>query len=252
MNSLKQNLMNCYLDKWGRFKKEMKKHDEFQKFHHPHLLSLNDEFEMEWCESDLKIMIFGISTNGWGEQDNIYGLKNEQAINQLMNQYEDFYFNNGNWLYGQVFWNYFYSIHELLKQRLDKKVSIMWNNLYKVHPEMREVEDEFFNLTLNEIKILQPDVIMLLGLGERENFHSRLSAAPVNFDEYEIWHEEEDKKKNAFLYYSIDEKMYDEIKQHVKKIIITYHPNARGNGGIKMKLMLEKLVPELDLAKTTV
>lgn len=220
----------------------MLKHPKFHQQHHPHLLSVNDKFEKNWWEADVKMMIFGISTNGWGMKDNIYDFTSEKAVSYLMKQYEEFYFEKGNWKYGHAFWNYFYAIEEILKYRLHtEKVSTIWNNLYKVHLDTWELEEEFFNLTCEEIKIFQPDIILLLGLGERWVFGSRLTENRVEYENYAKY----DDTENELLYYSLDTALLERLPDSVKSLIITYHPNARGTGGIKLKLMLDQLLPEL-------
>lgn len=245
MKSYKQELRNRYLLKWDGFKEEIQRIKRHESYHHPHLLSTTESFEKNWQEADLRLMIFGINTNGWGMDENIYSVSTEEALNALMDQYERFYFGNGNWKYGQVFWNYFYCFEELLKAQLGKKVSIIWNNLYKTSPQLWEVENRHFNLALDEIEVFKPNVIMLWGSGEIGRFHEKLSGNAVNFVDYEIWHEGDDEKNDPFLYYDLDCSLYKGIDKSAKKIIVTYHPNARGGGGMKIKLLMDKLIPEL-------
>jgi len=245
MNSFKEELKKTYLGKWDAFKVEMREVEDHQSYDYPHLLSTTESFETKWRDADLKLMIFGINTNGWGNDKNVYTITSEEALKTLMDQYESFYFGNGNWKYGQVFWNYFYCFEELLKTKLNKKVSIIWNNLYKTSPQLWDVENNHFNLALDEIDILKPNVIMLWGSGEIGRFHEKLSGKPVNFVDYEIWHEGGDERNDPFLYYDMDKSLYDRINKSVKKIIVTYHPNARGGGGMKIKLLMDELIPQL-------
>jgi hypothetical protein len=245
MNSFKEELKKTYLEKWDAFKSEMQKMKDHTNYDSPHLLSTTEQFETKWRDADLKLMIFGINTNGWGDNKNIYSIPTEEAVKTLMDQYENFYFGNGNWKYGQVFWNYFYCFEELLKAQLGKKVSILWNNLYKTSPQLLDIENKHFNFALDEIEIFKPNVIMMWGSGEIGKFHEKLSGNPVNFVDYEVWHKGGDEKDDPFLYYDMDRSSYNKINESVKKIIVTYHPNARGGGGMKIKLMMDELIPKL-------
>jgi hypothetical protein len=241
MNSINNKLLQCYLKKWDAFKNDLEKQEKFKK-DQPHLLAVTDEFEQQWNNSSLKMMFFGISPNGWKINDTLYSLAPRQSVEQLMELYKEFYFGGRNWRYGQTFWNYFYAIEELLKYRLNNhNIKVIWNNVNKVHEHFFETEQALFNVMSEEIQIFQPDVILVFGTGMRHKFHHKLSTVPCDDDfvKYEEWDEEE------FLYYDVDPTIYPEINQFVKKIFITYHANARGNSGIKMKLVIDRLVEEL-------
>jgi hypothetical protein len=251
MGTIKEKLTNLYLGKWENLKEELKKHIGYEEFQCPHLLSTTDEFEDEWNQADIRLMIFGIKTNGWrGEEDMFSISNNRKAINNLMKLYEDFYFREGNWDYGQPFWNYFYSIHELLKFRLNKKISVIWNNVYKLEDAPAEIESQHFNVTLDEVSIFCPNVIIQMGFQNNVHniFLSKLSdsrQSSISIDDYADW--DKDKALYSINTYDLEEKQYSEIKKYVKKMIITYHPNAHGKAGIKMKYLIEKLVEDLNV-----
>ncbi|GAB4202474.1 MAG: hypothetical protein Fur0023_08350 [Bacteroidia bacterium] len=237
METIKEKLINLYSGKWKKLKSEiLEKNDSIEC---PHLLSTTEKFEKEWSESDIKMMIFGIKTNSWGADEDT--IKDEDAIKHLMKSYEKFYFKGGNWKYAQTFWNYFYCIHELLKCRLNKKISVIWNNVHKIEGAPQEIEDQYFNVTLEEVKIFRPNVILLLGINERDTLLSKiLGKINFNVDEYR------NKDKSLYSLNTSNLSLEPEVKEYLKKIIITYHPNAHGKGGIKMKYLIEHLSHELN------
>src|ERR1700740_2131847 len=149
MNTIKEQLRQLYLGKWSALKENMRTKDlEFKTSSFPHLLSVTSDFEKSWDEAVIKIMIFGISTNGWNDdkKDDIYLTSNEDAIKRLMNLYDEFYHKGKNWEYGQVFWNYVYTIGELLHLRLNKSISIVWNNIYKIDKSVHDLEITSFDV----------------------------------------------------------------------------------------------------------
>lgn len=242
MNPIKENLQKLYLHKWDAFAKRMsdQKTDDGAMF--PHLLSINDEQATKWEKAELRVIVFGMSTNGWGKEfidQNLYNLPAEEAINKLMNLYERFYFEDGNWKYGQVFWNYIYCIREILQFRLNKNVEFMWNNVVKTFPGNYETEKEYFQVISDEIQILNPDVIILMGLGYVHHLFEILSSE--QYDEVgEDVHEDE-----IFLFSKFSKADLTKANPNLKQVIFTYHPNARGDSGIKMKYFIEKLTASL-------
>jgi len=240
MKNIKFQLQELYLSKWDQFSAVMKNDPEFANRSHPHLISLTDSFEKDWNEAELRIMLTGISTNGWGQKNYaIYTGPSELAVASLMDQYEEFYFKGGNWHYAQVFWNYVYALQELLGYRLNKKVRLIWNNVHKTDPRKQNVEQELFSVLHGEVSILQPDVILLFGLDTRNVLHTRLSEKQIDWSEYESWSDHYTDK--PFLFYNVPGQLYSSASNRLKNVIVTYHPNARGDAGIKMKLLLDEL-----------
>ncbi|MCK6639917.1 MAG: hypothetical protein L6Q81_07505 [Bacteroidia bacterium] len=235
-------LRQLYSRNWDAFADAMKTKSLLRYKNHPHLLSIDQEFDNKWNTADLRIMIFGISTNGWGSKEDfdVYYEPANKSVNHLMSLYRSFYFDGGNWRYGQVFWNYIFSIQEILSYRLQKKVQVIWNNVYKTEPSNHELESQLFNVTAEEINILQPDIILLLGLKCNNVLHSRLSSKEIWWESHEVW--DDHNGEQTFLYYDIPREYYSHLSDRLKHMIITYHPNARGDSaGIKLKLFLDKL-----------
>jgi hypothetical protein len=261
-----QQLFDLYSRNWDNLINEIKKHDNYDEFQHPYLLSTPKEGEWEWEEewkkADIKLMIFGIQTNGWimcvddiekNEKKEYYVYSSNdynKSITGLMDKYEEFYFNGGNWAHGH-FWNYFYAIQELLKYHLkDKKVSVIANNVFKIEKAPIDIEENSFNVILDEIKIFKPNVIIQMGYSNdvHNQFLSKVSNNKKykNMDEYSQW------DKDHLLYIikgeELDDNDFSELKESVKVIISTYHPNSRSrksNTGIKLKYLIEKTVSEL-------
>lgn len=245
MPTIKSQLKQLYLNAWDGFSLAMKNDPEFSRRSHPHLISMTDSFEKEWSGADLRIMLVGISTNGWGQKDyDVYSGPAESAIDGLMEEYEKFYFDGGNWHYAQVFWNYVYSLQELLKYRLGQKVSLIWSNVHKTDPGKWSAEQDHFNVLEGEVAILQPDMIILFGLDTRHTFHRRLSRSEINWDDHEAWSDQYPDK--PFLFYNIPGENYRHASERLKHVVVTYHPNARGDAGIKMKLLVDEIVAMLN------
>lgn len=216
---------------------------QFPDADYPLLLSATPSFENEWKQADLRVMVIGISTNGWyREKRNVYESPSAKGIEELMTAYEQFYFNGGNWHYGQVFWNYFYSLQELLQFRLRKKISFIWNNVHKVDAERQLLEEEHFNVLAEEIRILNPDVIIGWGLDHRSVLLRRLfGEQPYAEDKVSAIAPDGNK---TFLFYHI-KNFKAAIADNLTHVFLTYHPNARRNAGIKLKLMIDEIVPRV-------
>jgi hypothetical protein len=250
METIKQKFFNLYFKNWDKLINKIKEHNEehnnSHEIQHPFLLSTTSEWEKEWNQADIKLMIFGIQTNTWGIDNDVYSSNDyKKSITDLMNIYEEFYFNGGNWEYGNHFWNYFYAIQELLKYHLNKKVSVIWNNVFKIKNAPIDAENTF-NVILDEIKIFKPNVIIQMGYDNdaHNQFLSKVSndKGYKNMDKYSEW----DKKYSLYLIKTenLNDNDFFELKESVKVIISTYHP--RYSKGIKLKNFIEKTVSELN------
>jgi hypothetical protein len=77
-------------------------------------------------ESDIKIMIFGKETNGWG---GTYG--NGVTVEEIIKEYEKFFLSGYCYCYsyGGQFWNGVKHLHDMIKNKFNKqKVEYLWNN----------------------------------------------------------------------------------------------------------------------------
>lgn len=233
-----------YQNHWPSLKEAMNKEKPSYKIScYPLLLSTTPEFETKWQQAEIKIMLFGISTNGWNDntKEDLYSIPNEEAVTRLMKLYDNFYHGGENWEYGQVFWNYVYTLEEILSYKLNKKVAIIWNNMYKINEAAWDIEKSTFDVIEEEIKIFEPNSLLVFGMDDADWFIPQFSSESVKWNEVRA---KGDKKKPK-LYYTVNPNTLEKLPETIKKIIVTYHPNARGNAGIKLKLMLDQLEKEL-------
>jgi len=180
---------------------------------YPLLMKVNEEYE----NADIKVMIVGQETDGWG------GLLEEQKrdIDTLRERYFNYLYKNED-KYDRPFWNrknFKYFEEELTKKLAPKTVAFIWNNVSKIGMNRRGeatknvkiLTKKYFDVFEEELNILKPDVIIFT-VGNR--------TIPV-----------ECKKKKI-----IDEMPMREINfPNYPNIIAvkTYHPNAQIKGGKK-------------------
>ncbi len=172
MNKINEKLKALYKGKWKDLTSEADKIKEVKPAH-PLLIKVNDNYE----KADIKVMIFGQETFGWHGE-----FFNGKDINFLMDDY-DCYLNNNTQDYfykGRVkrknkrtFWNRsnFKYFQEQLNQHFESKsVEFLWNNLSKIGKngkgkqtnDIEALENKYFNVIKEELKILQPDVIIFV------------------------------------------------------------------------------------------
>ena len=119
----------------------------------------------EYVNADIKVMIYGQETWGWH--------KLGTPIKDEMNHYLRFCINERVWQKKKksAFWKAFkFFQKELNEYYSDKKVSYIWNNISKVGRkkgrgvthQIRELERRTFPIVLEEIKILNPDIVIFL------------------------------------------------------------------------------------------
>lgn len=241
---MQELLKVTYQNHWPSLKEAMNKENPwYKKSAYPHLLSTTSEFETKWQEAEIKIMLFGISTNGWndGTKEDFYNLPNEETVTRLMKLYDNFYHGGENWEYGQVFWNYVYAIEELLTLKLNRKVAIIWNNMYKIHEEAWDVEKSTFDVIDEELKIFKPNTLLVFGMDDADWFIQQFSKNSLQWNEVRV----QSNKEKPKLYYTVNPNTLEKLPDTIKKVIVTYHPNARGYSGIKLKLFIESLSFEL-------
>ena len=164
---MNQRLLELYTSKWEGLSSAMQsilKNDSLaSKPTCPLLLSVNDEEAFK--KADIRLMIYGQETNNWYKTFH-------NDMHEIRGNYDSF-FNAGEcWSYGGQFWNGIKRFLELLQQKHpNKRISLLWNNLVKIGkldekgfpPEyIYQAERETFSVLEEEIKILQPTLILFL------------------------------------------------------------------------------------------
>lgn len=164
---MNKQLLNLYSSKWDKLCSAMQpilEDDTLEtKPTCPLLLSIGNEEEFK--NADIRLIVFGQETNNWYEE-----FHNE--IIHIIGKYDEFYNSGGCWSYGGQFWNGVARFIAMLQEKYpNKKISLIWNNIVKIGkfndkgfpPDyVYEVEREHFSVIKNELKILQPTVVLFL------------------------------------------------------------------------------------------
>ncbi len=189
----------------------------------PLLIKVNEE----WEKADYKIMIIGQETNGWchecGENQNF-----TPNIDKSLEVYGEFYLNKIG--YKSPFWNEFRRIKRGLSS--DKKIEFCWNNVIKIgrvgvgnSPKINKIKEEFFNVLLNEIEILKPNIIILF-TGPKYDCHVEKYIGK--------------NKTIPISNFSINELSKVEFENlNLKLCLKTYHPNYLYRSGLRAKVINE-------------
>lgn len=164
----------------------------------PLIIELNDDGSYE--NADLRIMIFGRETNNWNDSDSRheypYGTYNfnisssEDVLNEIRGKHVEgdpeiyglgdiyhAYCYEDNGVGKTIFTRRQNQLLQHLRKRLEhKKIEAVWNNVAKIGcggkdfgkscrkptSEIRDIERKYFNVVADEVRILQPDIIIFL------------------------------------------------------------------------------------------
>ncbi|MBV35636.1 MAG: hypothetical protein CMP47_09305 [Rickettsiales bacterium] len=163
--SINQKLHSLYADNWASLQEKLKPLNP-RKYTNPFLITFDEEL-LE--KSDLKVMIFGQETKGWGDRFGI--LDTPEAVIAMYDKFfcqKNFYGGYGT----SSFWKAFkYFEKKLQKAHPDKNVYFSWNNINKigksngktgVSKEARAIEREAFSVISYEVKVFEPDIVIFL------------------------------------------------------------------------------------------
>ena len=212
---MNKTLEKLYKENWNKFSKKLieilEDETKEQKPTNPLLIYVNEE---KYENADIKIMIFGQETNDWeGDFQNNFNLSLET--------YDDFYNSNDCFGYGGQFWNGYNRFLTLLSEKYpNKSIASIWNNVIKVGNSGRNknyppeyiynIEKDNFNVIKDEIKILNPDIIIFLS-GPNYDTELKNSLKNISFQQLS---EKYNERKLAKLNYDNRPNLYR-----------TYHPN---------------------------
>lgn len=127
----------------------------------PFLIKIN---EKEYEKADLKVMVFGQETWGWNKS---FGVSIEEGMNHYVDA-KDKYLSAENKGFRQGF-NFFKD--EIKNNYSNKNIIYIWNNISKIGryetkgvttKEIKELEQQYFPVIREEIKILNPDIVIFL------------------------------------------------------------------------------------------
>jgi len=164
---MNEALSTLYNSKWRGLTSALKPiiDDEKLEIKPANPLLLYVDNEDDYKSADIRLMIFGQETNSWYEKEN-------GTIDDIQNLYDGFFNEEECWDYGGHFWNGVSRFLSSLQKKFpDKTIRLIWNNIVKIgkHGDkgfppdyIYEVEREFFHVIPDEIKILQPNVVLFL------------------------------------------------------------------------------------------
>ena len=119
-----------------------------------------------------------------------------------------------------------------LSSSSDKKIEFCWNNVIKIgrvgvgnSPKINQIKEEFFNVLLNEIEILKPNIIILF-TGPKYDCHVEKYIGKY--------------KTIPISNFSINELSKVEFENlNLKLCLKTYHPNYLYRSGLRAKVINE-------------
>lgn len=139
---------------------------------YPLFLKINEE---QYCNADVKIIVFGQETNSWEHKicptvtpvDQSIEIVDD-TVKGFMDYYRNFFDSKD---INSPFWQYIKKIKKILSSNLpNKTIEIVWNNIYKIGNKeknrnrpvksIRDFENTYFNVIQDEIDILKPDIIL--------------------------------------------------------------------------------------------
>ncbi|WP_415901674.1 hypothetical protein ACMXYR_11385 [Neptuniibacter sp. QD29_5] len=163
--SINQNILDNYKVKWAGLMDNLSELDT-SKYTNPFLITFDEDL---LSKAELKVMIFGQETKGWGDR---FGILTNPEHTVAM--YEKFFcqknFYKG---YGKSsFWKAFRFFEKQLgKAYPDKSIYLSWNNINKVgrsrgktgvSKEARVIERDKFSVIAYEVQAFKPDIVIFL------------------------------------------------------------------------------------------
>lgn len=199
----------------------------------PLLIKIDEE---KFGNADKKVMIFGQETYGW------HGEFGTKTVESLMDGYDKYLNNNLRGKNKRVFWKAFHYFEEQLKKFYNKeKTYYIWNNIVKISKigdkgmtnEIRHFERSYFSVILDEIKILNPDIVIFLTGPDRDG-DIKYNFSNVSFDAMGYPPIIKDKRRYKTAYKVISDDL-------PKTTVRLYHPRYFGGYNKVKEIALEIL-----------
>lgn len=169
-HNVNEQLHELYQEKWPNLM-DLLVQQPSSTYTNPLVLKIKEE---EWGKADLKVMIFGQETLGWGK-DKDGKPTFSTSLDDGLQRYEQFYNERCNIkrMKKSVFFTGIARLSHALQRQpflADKNISYVWNNISKIgkqnatsiNPSVRELERQHFKVIADEVKILTPDVVIFL------------------------------------------------------------------------------------------
>jgi hypothetical protein len=179
--NINEKLKKLYESKWDALTAGVRKIPGIN-IEHPLLLQVGKDYE----KADVKVIIYGQETDNW------HGKFPSLSVKKLMTEYYNYLYEVANKKRNtkRPFWNnhnfkYFENeFNDHYKQK-NKTVSFLWNNISKIEgkprKKIRKLERDNFKVIKDEVKILQPDVI-LFTTGKSRDGHIKHAFGENNVD----------------------------------------------------------------------
>jgi len=172
--NINSSLEKLYTENWNNLENTAK---DISNIAHPLLIKVDEGI---FCKSDIKVIIFGQETDGW------YGKFPREntpiSVKELMDEYHSYYYKSKK-KGKRPFWNRnnFKYFEEKISQYFELKnitTAFIWNNISKIgntgrgkaKKDIRGLEIKYFKVIENEMKILNPDIIIFTTGHSRDKY----------------------------------------------------------------------------------
>ncbi len=162
---INESVLNIYRENWNGLRSSLGLLST-DKYTNPFLLAFDEE---QLKSSDMRVMIFGQETKGWGDRFGI--IDNPKDVIAMYDRFfcqKKFYGGYGK----SSFWKAFrYFEKKIQASFTDKKIYFSWNNINKVgkskgktgvNSEVRDIERENFSVIFSEVEAFKPDIVIFL------------------------------------------------------------------------------------------
>lgn len=232
---INKKLFSLYQGKWKNLSKELQQINSDSsnelKASNPLLINIDED---KFYASDIKLMIFGQETNSW------YGDFNSN-IKFSLEKYSEFFNSDKYYSYGGQFWNGVKKFKKKLEEKYPQKnIYLIWNNLCKIGNSQRntntaakyilEIENKHFSIINEEIKIINPDIILFF---TGPNYDCFIDNIFLNIQKIEV---------NGFNYRQLIKLDFGE-KQNIFR---TYHPNYLWRKKGLINEVYDRIIENLD------
>ncbi|KIL46720.1 hypothetical protein KP77_28470 [Jeotgalibacillus alimentarius] len=163
MKNMNARLKDLYESHWDHLEHSINTLAHHEKPTHPLLIQFRDE--EAYINADQRIMIVGKETNDWEGQ---FG---QHSLSKLQETYMQFLHNQTTRAKQTLFWRYTNELITQLSGPDHLNTAVVWNNIYKLglaggrgepSNKIKKINFETFNVFEEELKIIQPDMIIFL------------------------------------------------------------------------------------------
>lgn len=156
INQELESIYELYLDGLKTISK-----DHAGKLSYPLLMKAFDQYEA----TNKKVLYVGKETYGWlGTLDKPDNL----TVNTLMDEYEEFEFGKNYHGRNSPFWRFVRNCHNRINGNMHPN-GFLWTNFSKCDsnkttpdPELQKINERGFDLIIDEIKIINPDIVIFI------------------------------------------------------------------------------------------